>query len=932
MQRTYLLILSILLILTGCKKPESNEALYLDLVGDGSVLFEAGGGSRTLRLKTNIATIKAEVAPSDRTWLSCKTSGVVVTLLATPNDGESVREGAVTISGGGHTRTVRVSQGGVKAYLLVSQKIIDIDEYGGDRKLEAISNKEVLVDIPKDAPWISVVDEAPDTKAEKRTLRLSIKPLVQGERSTTITLKTAVGACEEKVQIIQRAGGEYIPKEDLKTVDDIRVKVTRGTSTSHQPGSDIDKALDGDMGTIYHSNWSNGGANYFPITLECFFDNADEIDYMIYYPRTEGYNGHFKEIEIFAKEGTADYRSILSKDLGGSGAPSKITFPKPLKNVQAIKIVVKSGHGDGQGFAAAAELQFFKYSREKMDERTEIQRIFTDGSASEVRPEVTEDNIAGMTNPMLMQIARHLRAGTYPSDYRIATYRAWAKSSEEQARNHTSFCLSQLDNPTGIAVRDGEKVLVLVGDTHGEKISFTVVNFDKPGGDGYWEQTSYPLEEGANYLTMNRPGLAYILYNVSHWEQAKPIKVHIASGQVNGYYDGTKDSAADFSRKLLATTHPYFDVVGKRTHLVFPVSEYKAHTGSRGKELIDLYDWILEKELDFLGIYKYNRKFSNRAFFHVMYHAFMYATNYHTAYNVGTCGTILNPQKLRKDPWGTAHEQGHQFQTHGFKWHGMTEVSNNVMSLYIQTELGNASRIQEESMGGKNGFTNRYDKAYHAAYVEGKPYIMMGDVFCNLIPLWQLQLYMAKVKGNTDYYKDLYEELRRTNDARGKNSDGRGPGEVQLDFVRVASKAAGLDLTDFFEKWGYFRPMDEVVDDYGKRQFTITDQLADKYRKIVADLGLPKPTQLLEYVCDDNVNCFKNAATPVVTGTATREGAMIIIPDGCKNAVAYEYYVGDKLCGAANNHLVRVKDDGLQGAKKLYAISHDGTRHEIPLK
>lgn len=931
MRTTYtLLLLAFLLSIFGCKKSETGEPLRLDIVGDGSVLFDSDGGSRSVKLETNIESIQAKVSSSASSWLSCKVSKHALTVLAAENEEETVREGMITLSGAGLSKELKVRQGGKKAYLLVSQKVIVLDEYGGESSLEVVSNKAFTVDIPKNVTWVKLLEGQDTPGQDKQIVLLSILPLTEGERTTTITIKTVVGECSESIEITQRAGKEYKPKEDIKTVDDIRVKVSRGTSSSHQPGSDIDKALDGDMKTIYHSNWDNSGSNYFPITLECFFDNADEIDYMIYYPRTEGYNGRFKEIEIFAKEGDADYRSILSKDLGGSGAPSKITFPKPLKNVQAIKIVVKSGHGDGQGFASAAELQFFKYSREKMDERTEIKRIFTDGSATEVRPEVTDDDIAGMTNPMLMQIAHHLRAGTYPSDYRIATYRAWARSSEEQSRNHTSFCLSQLDNPTGIAVRDGEKILVLVGDTHGEKISFTVVNFDKPGGDGYWEQTSYPLEEGANYLTMNRPGLAYILYNVSQWEQAKPIKVHIASGQVNGYYDGTKDSAADFVRKLNETTHPYFDVVGKRAHLVFPVSEYRAHTGSKGKELIELYDWIVDKELDFLGIYKYNRKFSNRAFFHVMYTAFMYATSYHTAYNIGTCGTILNPQNLRKDPWGTAHEQGHQFQTHGFKWHGMTEVSNNVMSLYIQTELGNASRIQEESMGGKNGFTNRYDKAYYAAYVEEKPYIMLGDVFCNLVPLWQLQLYMTKVKGNADFYKDLYEELRRTNDARG-GDDRRGPGEVQLDFVRAASKAAGLDLTEFFEKWGYFRPMDEVVDDYGKRQFTITKQLADKYRKIVADLGLPKPTQLLEYVCDDNVDCFKNAATPVVTGTATREGALIIIPDGCKNAVAYEYYVGDKLCGAANNHLVRVREEGAQGAKKLYAISHDGNRREIPL-
>ena len=55
------------------------------------------------------------------------------------------------------------------------------------------------------------------------------------------------------------------------------------------------------MNTIYHSNWNNAGDHYFPITLTYNFAAGSDMDYLIYYPRTSGPNGNFKEVEIRVK-------------------------------------------------------------------------------------------------------------------------------------------------------------------------------------------------------------------------------------------------------------------------------------------------------------------------------------------------------------------------------------------------------------------------------------------------------------------------------------------------------------------------------------------------------------------------------------------------------------------------------------------------------
>src|SRR5690625_7537739 len=94
---------------------------------------------------------------------------------------------------------------------------------------------------------------------------------------------------------------------------------------------------------------------------------------------------------------------------------------------------------------------------------------------------------------------------------------------------------------------------------------------------------------------------------------------------------------------------------------------------------------------------------------------------YRTSYSVsgeGVKRTVMDPQTLRRDCWGPAHEMGHTFQTRpGFRGHGMTEVTNNVHSLYVQTQWGNPSRIETEPMGRYN---NRYEKDYQNSLEIGR--------------------------------------------------------------------------------------------------------------------------------------------------------------------------------------------------------------------
>ena len=221
-----------------------------------------------------------------------------------------------------------------------------------------------------------------------------------------------------------------------------------------------------------------------------------------------------------------------------------------------------------------------------------------------------------------------------------------------------------LDNPTGISVKANETLVVLVGDTHGKNIALKVQNLDVPGGDGFGGIT-YPLNQGVNKLIMREKGLIYVMYHTSTLDDvsAAPIKIHFASGTVNGYFDSEKHQGR-WGELINKATDRYFDVLGKYAHLTFETTDLKSYAGSNGDKLIAAYDKIAYSQQQLLGLEKYDKMFKNRTYLNVMYHSYMYATSYHTAYHKSTMNAIADPGNLQTNAcWGPALEIGHCNQT-----------------------------------------------------------------------------------------------------------------------------------------------------------------------------------------------------------------------------------------------------------------------------
>ncbi len=120
----------------------------------------------------------------------------------------------------------------------------------------------------------------------------------------------------------------------------------------------------------------------------------------------------------------------------------------------------------------------------------------------------------------------------------------------------------------------------------------------------------------------------------------------------------------------------------------------------------------------------------------------------------------------------------------------MTEVSNNLFSMYGTKSLGDGSRLSKRHI-----YEAAFSKVLNAPQ---KQFIMcVSDPFHKLVPFWQIQIYACK-KEYKDFYADLMEHLR--------NHPHKGTGNASIhnmyEYVKLCCDFLKTDLTDFFSKHG----------------------------------------------------------------------------------------------------------------------------------
>jgi hypothetical protein len=243
-----------------------------------------------------------------------------------------------------------------------------------------------------------------------------------------------------------------------------------------------------------------------------------------------------------------------------------------------------------------------------------------------------------------------------------------------------------------------------------------------------------------------------------------------------------------------------------------------------------------------MGLYKYNRIPKNHLLARVNYNYYMFRDGDGVAYMGTNPGDamplVVKPESVIKgDPcWGFSHEVGHVHQLWPqFNWGGLGEVSNNVFSLYCTTNFGNESRLSEQKV---------YQRVQDSVIKKHISYLQDKDPFDRLVPFWQLQLYFSGPGNYEDFYPDLFETFRRSSQENtNRESTGRGsnPAIYQLNFIKNVCKVGKTDLTDFFDKYGFFYVGSFTINDYGDYKYNMTQEMVDKCKAEIKAMNLPKP-------------------------------------------------------------------------------------------
>lgn len=848
-----------------------------------------------------------------------------LTLSIAENPDKDVRRGELYIQAVSQTDTIPVAQLGWGKAILVSVSTVNVEEAGGEFDLAVTANTEYTFDF-NGCDWVAEVPSVTTRAHETVTTnhRFAVNPNKGEARSATVKVSDVTpdsGIEGTSFTVSQKGLGSYEP-EASEVEGDIRIVPSSVTGDGgERPNNIHGNMIDGNPETFWQSNWT---APKFPCYIEFTFDEPQEIDYILYYPSSKS---HFRNIEVQVYSDvnitrSADYRTVFAGELAKASGATRIDFQESQAGVTKVKITITDTYDVGE--ARCTEMEFYKKDPSSFDYTT----LFANQACTELKEGLTESEILACPHSFYKKLAWYMYNGKYPREFRIADFKAYPHP-DVQAKENKTTTYSVLDNPTGISVQKDE-VLVVMADLKGrESVNIRVQNLDTPGADGFGGE-EYTLKDGVNTLRMKEKGLVYVMYHTADYETAPAITLHFASGKVNGYFDSQNPAHEGRWNELLgASVDKYFDVLGKYAHLTFPTAKFQNNTKD-GKALIDWYDQLVYREQEFQGLEKYSKMFKNRMYFNVMYTSYMYSTSYRTSYNESTLDALTNESTLNANCWGPAHEVGHSNQTRpGLKWAGTTEVTNNILSMHIQTSvLGEPSRLQVQ------GF---YPKSWTNIIAGKEAHAVEADVFCKLVPFWQLELYFGKVLGHSPmqqsdhggFYPDVYQYIR-------EHEDLKTAGAQQLEFVYICSKIAQANLLDFFEKWGFLTPVDTELDDYGIKSITITQADIDALKTRVEALGFAKPDLALEYITDNTVDIYKNRPS-VTAGTVMRDGNKLTMINW-QNVVAFEVkdasgklvYIGTAAEPGQNSVEMTLPTDWKEGFT-VEAVSATGERTKANL-
>lgn len=469
-----------------------------------------------------------------------------------------------------------------------------------------------------------------------------------------------------------------------------------------------------------------------------------------------------------------------------------------------------------------------------------FKEIFTDGTCSELKSPynaMSDEQLLNYYSDLpkeFLNIALKAKNNSWApreKEFRVAEYEPYGNTYSWSVELKT-YQYSYLQNPTGITATTGDTLLVFVNDDlpSGMWLKLMEIEKNEPFTDYNAYNSEKYLTRGVNMITVTQPdAMLFIGYavNTDTTSTSKRladygnIKVHIEGGNVNGYFDTRRHTDEDW-RDMLANHFKHYSVQVKGQRVLFhmELDNIRSVCPNTITDAIGWWDQCLAWQHELMGVDKYYDRWNTLLMARDGYeNMYMYATSNYTYYEHGTIKDILPWNTVYANPgqmWGPAHEIGHINQG-AINIVSCTEASNN---LFSNVQLFNVGKSTTRGVGVadcRNDFKNK------VAFPLRENVIGKSRMF------YQLFLYFHAAGKDTTFYPRLFEALRQDPLTKGSYTDAN---KDQLKFAEKCCEIAQMDLSGFFDAWGFFEPMNGAnIGDYGTYIVTLTEQDAKASRE-----------------------------------------------------------------------------------------------------
>ena len=490
--------------------------------------------------------------------------------------------------------------------------------------------------------------------------------------------------------------------------------------------------------------------------------------------------------------------------------------------------------------AAIAYQDYAKIIENSADIATKVEALFEDIACTTLKAEwaaKSDDEVVAALEGVpadLQQAVLKVKNNAWDSvtrekEFRIYDYKPYS-NPEVWANNLFTRPFNRINNPTGISTSDSKSFIYVFVENIPEG---TTIDLAEMASTKFWGNDT-PLHEGLNVIPCaNKDGSLYIRYVCETAIDGKKladyptVKIHIENGYVNGFWSKERGHTNEdwvYMRDNMFKNPTAVQAAGDLTVLNFRTYEFLTECPNNIEGVMRLWDFWNERQNHYMALDKYDEWRNNKQLAMSDDNGFMDASAYRTHYNNNTLSTIVNYDLLIRDAgssWGPNHEIGHTNQ-YAFQIVGTSEVSNNALTNFAifdqGTHVSRGNNMENQILD----FENKV------------PYVVRGEgmygtkLFSMTRMYFQLFLYFHAAGKDTTFYPRLFEKLRYDRlpgwatgsqdelDENGFYKNSVDASKDQLKFAEYCCEVAQMDLSEFFEAWGFFIPFKNgFVGDYG---------------------------------------------------------------------------------------------------------------------